>query len=189
MRSKARGAEKVELDDLFKRSDFVSINCPLTPETRKLMGAREFALMKPDAYFITTARGSIHDEEALERGAARQENRRRRARRVGKGAAAGQSSADEIRQRDGDAAYGGRDASEARTRMGQIAAEQMLDALDGKPVPRIINPQVWPDYAKRFEKTFGFAPEASAGRTELARVGEARVISSSSEGANSESSG
>ncbi len=42
--------------------------------------------------------------------------------------------------------------------MGQIAAEQMLDALDGKPVPRIINPQVWPDYAKRFEKTFGFAP-------------------------------
>jgi D-3-phosphoglycerate dehydrogenase len=43
--------------------------------------------------------------------------------------------------------------------MGRIAAEQMLDALDGKPVPRIINPQVWADYAKRFEKTFGFAPQ------------------------------
>ena len=40
-----------------------------------------------------------------------------------------------------------------------IAAEQILDALDGKPVPRIVNPQVWPDYAKRFEKTFGFAPQ------------------------------
>jgi len=38
------------------------------------------------------------------------------------------------------------------------AVAQMLDALDGKPVPRIINPQVWPDYSKRFEKTFGFAP-------------------------------
>jgi hypothetical protein len=48
---------------------------------------------------------------------------------------------------------------EARTRMGQIAAEQMFDELDGKPVPRIINPQVWPVYAKRFEKTFGFAPK------------------------------
>ncbi len=48
---------------------------------------------------------------------------------------------------------------EARARMGQIAAEQMLDALDGKPVPRIINPQVWPDYAKRFERTFGFKPQ------------------------------
>lgn len=32
-------------------------------------------------------------------------------------------------------------------------------ALDGKPVPRIINPQVWPAYAKRFERTFGFAPQ------------------------------
>ena len=48
---------------------------------------------------------------------------------------------------------------EARIRMAWIAAEQMLDALDGKPVPRIIYPQVWPDYAKRFETTFGFAPQ------------------------------
>jgi D-3-phosphoglycerate dehydrogenase len=47
---------------------------------------------------------------------------------------------------------------EARARMGRIAAEQMLDALDGKPVPRIINPQVWPSYAKRFERMFGFKP-------------------------------
>jgi D-3-phosphoglycerate dehydrogenase len=35
----------------------------------------------------------------------------------------------------------------------------LLDALDGKPVPRIINPQVWSAYAKRFEKTFGFKPQ------------------------------
>ena len=48
--------------------------------------------------------------------------------------------------------------AEARVKMGQIAAEQILDALDGKPVARIINPQVWPDYAKRFEKAFGFSP-------------------------------
>jgi len=63
---RGRGAEKVELDDLLRRSDFVSINCPLTGESRKLIGAREYALMKPGAYFITTARGSIHDEDALE---------------------------------------------------------------------------------------------------------------------------
>ena len=37
--------------------------------------------------------------------------------------------------------------------------EQMLDALDGKPVPRIVNPQVWLDYAKRFERAFGFKPQ------------------------------
>jgi D-3-phosphoglycerate dehydrogenase / 2-oxoglutarate reductase len=48
---------------------------------------------------------------------------------------------------------------EARANIGKIAAEQMLDALDGKPVNRVVNPQVWPDYAKRFERAFGFAPE------------------------------
>jgi D-3-phosphoglycerate dehydrogenase / 2-oxoglutarate reductase len=37
-------------------------------------------------------------------------------------------------------------------------AEQMLDALDGKRPPRIVKPEVWGDYATRFEGTFGFAP-------------------------------
>ncbi len=63
---RARGATKVELDELLRRSDFVSINCPLTEESRKLMGAREYALMQPTAFFMPTARGSILDEEALE---------------------------------------------------------------------------------------------------------------------------
>src|SRR5204863_7586045 len=60
-----RGAEKVELDALMGRADFVSINCPLTDETRGMIGARQFARMKPTAFFITTARGFIHDEDAL----------------------------------------------------------------------------------------------------------------------------
>ncbi|HXW48415.1 MAG TPA: 3-phosphoglycerate dehydrogenase, partial [Xanthobacteraceae bacterium] len=47
---------------------------------------------------------------------------------------------------------------EARANMGKIAAEQVLAAFDGKPVARIVNPQVWPHYAKRFEHAFGFAP-------------------------------
>src|SRR5256885_1801587 len=61
----ARGGEKVELDELLRRSDYVSISCPLTKESRGMIGAREFALMRPHAYFITTARGFIHDEAAL----------------------------------------------------------------------------------------------------------------------------
>jgi D-3-phosphoglycerate dehydrogenase / 2-oxoglutarate reductase len=60
-----RGGEKVELDELLRRSDYVSINCPLTKESRGMIGAREFSLMQPQAYFITTARGFIHDEAAL----------------------------------------------------------------------------------------------------------------------------
>ena len=61
----ARGATKVELDELLERSDFVHLNCPLTPETEGLMGREQFARMKPTAFFITTARGPVHDEDAL----------------------------------------------------------------------------------------------------------------------------
>src|SRR6266850_1888835 len=60
-----RGAEKVELPDLLRRADVVSINCPLSEETRGMIGAREYALMQPHAYFISAARGHIHDEAAL----------------------------------------------------------------------------------------------------------------------------
>src|ERR1700753_2213640 len=61
----ARSGEKVGLDELMRRSDFVSINCPLTRESRGMIGAAQFALMQPHAFFVTTARGFIHDEEAL----------------------------------------------------------------------------------------------------------------------------
>lgn len=55
----------VDMDTLFRESDFVAVNCPLSEETRKLVGARQFSLMKPSAYFINTARGPIMDEKAL----------------------------------------------------------------------------------------------------------------------------
>ncbi|MGK4277594.1 NAD(P)-dependent oxidoreductase, partial [Escherichia coli] len=48
----ARGAVKVTLDELLRRADFVSINCPLDEGTRGMMGAREFALMQPHACCI-----------------------------------------------------------------------------------------------------------------------------------------
>jgi D-3-phosphoglycerate dehydrogenase len=48
---------------------------------------------------------------------------------------------------------------EARENMGRIAAEQVLDALDGKRPPRIINPEVWPHYSERFARAFGVAPK------------------------------
>jgi len=49
----------------MRTSDFVSIHCPLTDKTRGLIGRRELALMKPEAYLINTARGGIVDEDAL----------------------------------------------------------------------------------------------------------------------------
>jgi len=59
------GVHPVALDELLATADFVSIHCPLTDRTRGLIGARELALMKPDAYLINTARGGIVDEDAL----------------------------------------------------------------------------------------------------------------------------
>jgi phosphoglycerate dehydrogenase-like enzyme len=57
--------EFVDLDRLLRESDFVAINCPLTPQTRGLIGARELALMKTTGYLINTARGAVVDEIAL----------------------------------------------------------------------------------------------------------------------------
>ena len=62
----ARGATKVELDELLRRSDYVTVHCPRSSETFGMFGAAQFAAMKPSAYFINTARGGIHDEPALE---------------------------------------------------------------------------------------------------------------------------
>ena len=59
------GVDKVELDELMSRADFVSIHCPLNDQSRDLIGARELALMKPEAYIVNTARGGIVNEEAL----------------------------------------------------------------------------------------------------------------------------
>jgi len=59
------GVRMVELDELMRSSDFVSIHCPLTEKTHGLIGRREIGLMKTDAYLINTARGGIVDEDAL----------------------------------------------------------------------------------------------------------------------------
>jgi phosphoglycerate dehydrogenase-like enzyme len=59
------GVEIVSLEELLRVSDYVLVNCPLTPQTRGLLGKPQFALMKPDAVLINTARGAIVDEGAL----------------------------------------------------------------------------------------------------------------------------
>lgn len=59
------GIELVSLDELFRRSDILTVNCPLTPETHHIVNAERLSLMKPTAYFINTARGPIVDQKAL----------------------------------------------------------------------------------------------------------------------------
>lgn len=59
------GARRVELDELLQRSDFIALNCPLTPDTTGIIGARELASMKPTAVVVNAARGPVWDQDAV----------------------------------------------------------------------------------------------------------------------------
>ena len=63
--AKSLNVELTDLQSLLAESDYVCVCCPLTEETRGLIGAREFGLMKSSAFFINTARGPIVNQAAL----------------------------------------------------------------------------------------------------------------------------
>ncbi|HUR96135.1 MAG TPA: D-glycerate dehydrogenase [Gemmatimonadales bacterium] len=64
--ARSLGAEpRGSLEQVLGEADFVSLHCPATPETRHLMNRERFALMRPDAFLINTARGDVVDEAAL----------------------------------------------------------------------------------------------------------------------------
>lgn len=61
----AAGARMLALDELLRTADIVSLHVPLTPQTRRLIAARELALMKPTAYLINTSRGAVVNQADL----------------------------------------------------------------------------------------------------------------------------
>jgi len=62
---KELGAQFVSLEELLRESDFITLHVPLTEETKYMIGAKEFAMMRSTAYFIHTARGKVVDDKAL----------------------------------------------------------------------------------------------------------------------------
>jgi len=153
-----RGVEKyTALEPLLCQADVVSVSCALNEETRGMIAAPQYALMPKHALFITTARGGIHDETALAE-----------ALRAGRLAGAGLDVWDPEPPAPGHALlqldnvlaspHTAGVTHEARRNVGLICARQLLDVLDGKRPPRLLNPQVWPAFCKRFERTFGFIP-------------------------------
>jgi D-3-phosphoglycerate dehydrogenase len=155
----AKGAEKVaSLEELLRVSDYVSVNCPHTAETRGMMGTAQFAMMQTHAYFITTARGGIHDEAALAAALT--------ARQItGAGLDVWEDEpppSDHPLLRFDNVVVSPHTAGitrQSRHNIAKIAAEQMLDILDGKKPPRLLNPEVWGVYCERFGRILGFRPE------------------------------
>ncbi len=64
-REKELKARKVSLEEVLSQSDYISINLPMLPETKGILGKREFGMMKPSAFILNLARGPIWDEKAL----------------------------------------------------------------------------------------------------------------------------
>lgn len=128
----------VPLDELLERSDFVSLHCPLTEETRGLIGEEQLERMKDSAILINTARGAIVDSGALSRALA-----------GGWIAAAALDVADPEPVPKGHPLLDAPNLTmnphiasasiEARTAMADLAVENLLAGLDGRPMPQCAN--------------------------------------------------
>jgi len=137
------GLEYAALDDLLTQADFVSLHCPLTPETHHLIGEQELRRMKPTAILINTARGPVVDTDALVR-----------ALREGWIAAAALDVTDpEPLPPDHPllvlpncivVPHIASATVTARERMAVMAAENLLAGLRGERLPYCANPEVYP---------------------------------------------
>ena len=156
-----RGATPVgDLGALLAQVDFVSVHCPRNKQTLGMFGAAQFQQMKPTAYFINTARGGIHDEDALAD-----------ALEAGVIAGAGldvflhEPARPDHRLLRLDGVVSSPHLAgmtvEAMQDMATGAAEQWITILSGGAPPRVVNPEVWPRYAERFEAVLGFKPVAA----------------------------
>jgi D-3-phosphoglycerate dehydrogenase len=152
-----RGAEPVSLDQLIERSDIVSLHCPRDPSTIGMFGASQFARMKRGAYFVTTARGGIHDERAL-------------AEALSSGHLAGAGL--DVWQPEPPtldnpllslpnviATYHTAGVThEARRNIAVQGSDQIVRTLRGERPPRLVNPEVWEVFRKRREARANSVP-------------------------------
>jgi len=134
------GVTFVDMPALLAESDFISIHCPLTPETTHAFGADEFQAMKPEAILVNTARGPVVDSAALAQ-----------ALQSGAIAAAGL----DVLEEEPDVHPGllacenavllphvGSASRETRAKMAEMAAANIIAHLNGERPPNCVNPEV-----------------------------------------------
>jgi D-3-phosphoglycerate dehydrogenase len=157
-----RGAQKVKFNELLKQADIVSVHCPRNRQTLNMFSANEFAAMKSTAYFVSTARGGIHDEQAL---AMALKERRIAGAGVDVFLEEPPALTNALLQTDAVIAtpHTAGLSREALHTMARYAAEQWLDIFNGLVPPRLINAEAWPTYRKRFANIMGFEAVALSG--------------------------
>ena len=151
-------AVKVSLAELMTESHFVSVHCPLSNSSRGMIGKEEFDLMRKDAIFISTARGGIHDEKALESILA-----------LKKIAGAGLDvfESEPPSHEHPILAYENTIVSphiagitsDCLYNMAKSAGDQWVQVFSGEPPRLLVNPDAWLLYRKRFKKIFGVSPK------------------------------
>ncbi|MGO4403427.1 hydroxyacid dehydrogenase [Bosea sp. RAF48] len=166
----ARGAVPASRDQIFAKSDFISVHCPRTSATLGSIGTREFEMMKPTAFFINTARGGIHREDDLARALS-----------AGKLAGAGLDvfldepppPSHPLMQFDNVIAnpHIAAMTQESNWTMAHAAAQQWIDIFTGKVPPRLVNPEALPRFRDRFQRLSGGSPGDDASNDALNRPG------------------
>lgn len=140
-KEKELGVEFVELDELYARSDFISLHVPLTKETRHMINKKAFAKMKDDVILVNTARGSVVDEGDLVD-----------ALRDGKVGGAGLDVYDNEPNINPEllpmenvilTPHIASATHEARGEYGRLAVEAILDTLSDKKPQNLVNKDVW----------------------------------------------
>lgn len=144
----ARGAQPVSFDALLEQADIVSLHCPLDGVTRNLFDASAFQRMKRGALFISTARGGIHDEDAL---LAALDSRHLAGAGLDVWKVEPPPPGSGLLQRSNVVAafHTGGVTHEGRRKVAQGSATQIMDMLAGRKPARLLNPEVWPRFLAR----------------------------------------
>ena len=153
----ANGATKTDFETLLAESDFVSVHCPRNESSEFIFNEHAFARMKPNAFFVTTARGGVHDEQAL---ALALQNRQI--------AGAGLDVWDPeppaldhpLLQFDNVivSPHTAGVTHESRSNVVVGTIEQIDDIAHARRPPRLLNPAAWPKFCERYQTLFGVAP-------------------------------
>ncbi len=140
-------ASRVSLTELCRRSDFISVHCPLKKETHHLIGKEEIALMQPHCVLVNTSRGAVIDEEALTDALEQ--------RKIG-------SAGLDVFEREPHvpkrlfelsnvvlAPHIGSATKETRAAMDELAVKGLIEAFSGKLPANAVNAEAWQKFSKK----------------------------------------